>query len=244
MNDIYTAPSSTLAEPETGSEFGSVENGINGNYTLTYSGAMSEAWHRLKGAKANYWLAFLLYIVCVAIVQVIVGAVITPLLGDIFGGIVGQVLMTFVAAPIGVGLAILGLRRMAGESMRSTSVFDHFDKAVPLLLCTLLMYLLIFIGMLLLVLPGIYLAVAYLFAPTLMVEKNMGIWEAMETSRKAVTHKWFTIFSLFLSMGIIVMLSVVLLLVGVVWTVPLSMLLLSKIYLTLFGVEKTTLQRA
>ncbi len=44
---------------------------------------------------------------------------------------------------------------------------------------------------------AIYLAVAYSFAPFLMVDGRLGFWSALETSRRAVSRNWFGIASLY-----------------------------------------------
>ena len=47
-------------------------------------------------------------------------------------------------------------------------------------------------------LPGIYLAVSYVFTQVLIVDKKLGFWEAMETSRKVITRQWWRVFGLIL----------------------------------------------
>jgi hypothetical protein len=49
-----------------------------------------------------------------------------------------------------------------------------------------------------LILPGIYLFVAWLFAIPLVADKRFEFWTAMELSRKVVTKVWFEIFGLFI----------------------------------------------
>ncbi|MEZ4291022.1 MAG: hypothetical protein R3E53_11035 [Myxococcota bacterium] len=43
----------------------------------------------------------------------------------------------------------------------------------------------------LLIVPGVYLAIAYQMAMPLVIERGLGLWDALETSRKAITHCWF-----------------------------------------------------
>lgn len=44
---------------------------------------------------------------------------------------------------------------------------------------------------------ALYLAVAYSFAPFLMVDGKLDLWSALETSRRAVSRNWFGIASLY-----------------------------------------------
>jgi len=84
------------------------------------------------------------------------------------------------------------------------------------------------IGFLLLILPGIYLSIAYVFTLPLIVDKEMDIWDAMETSRKAVTKHWFKVFGLFILLSLIMALGALALGIGLIWAVPL-------LFVTLYG---------
>jgi len=48
--------------------------------------------------------------------------------------------------------------------------------------------------MILLAIPGIYLSIAYGMTLPLLAFNELGAWQAMEASRKAITHHWWRIF--------------------------------------------------
>jgi len=102
----------------------------------------------------------------------------------------------------------------------------------------------ILLGTLLLVLPGIYLLVAYQMALPLVADKNMKPWEALETSRKAVTHKWFTFFGLYLVASIAMMVSMMLVGIPMIWLLPTFVIGSGILYRNTFGVEPASLERA
>jgi len=104
------------------------------------------------------------------------------------------------------------------------------------------MYLLIIIGLVLFILPGIYLAVAFSMALPLVIDKGMTPWQALMTSRKAMTHKWFSLFGFFLICVLVTIAGVLALFVGLVWAVPLTSLGYAIIYRDVFGVEAKTLE--
>jgi uncharacterized membrane protein len=103
------------------------------------------------------------------------------------------------------------------------------------------MYLLIAIGFVLLIIPGIYLMVSYYLALPLLIEKDLGVWQALETSRKAVSKRWFAIFGLFLLLGLINFATVFTLFIGMIWTVPMSVIAFGILYRNVFGIEAATL---
>jgi uncharacterized membrane protein len=222
------------------SKLGSLETGITGNYSFGIGETLSEAWARTQGAKLTLILAGLAYFGILFVASFVLGFV-SAFLG---GGqespllaVVQQVILTAVTLPIGVGLFLLGLKRAVDQPLAVSSIFQYFDKTVPLFLTMLLMYLILVIGFLLLILPGIYLAVAYYLALPLVVEKNLGPWQALEASRKAITHRWFAVFGLVLLLMLINLIGMIPLGIGLIWTVPLTMIAMGVLYRNIFGCE-------
>jgi len=69
----------------------------------------------------------------------------------------------------------------------------------------------------------------------------MSPWQALETSRKTVTHKWFAVFGLLIVLSLINMIAMIPLGIGLIWTLPLTMLVMGAIYKIMFGIEASTL---
>ena len=86
--------------------------------------------------------------------------------------------------------------------------------------------------------PGIYLSVAYMFTWPLIVEKGLSPWQALEASRKAVTHCWFRSLGLFTLLSLIMVLAAFALLIGLLWAIPLMMLAYGVLYRIIFGVSE------
>jgi len=62
--------------------------------------------------------------------------------------------------------------------------------------------------------PGIYLGVAYSFTTALIVDRKFDFWEAMETSRKVISKRWFSFFGFVLVLVLINIVGALLLGVG------------------------------
>jgi uncharacterized membrane protein len=114
------------------------------------------------------------------------------------------------------------LRRIRGEKATLGDLFSGFTSvygnlvAVGFLVSTFFM-----VGIILLVLPGIYLAVAYSFAYILATDKRLSFWDAMETSRRTITRQWWRVLGLIL-LGIpFVLLGLAAFGVGILVAVPL-----------------------
>ncbi|AZZ90305.1 hypothetical protein EUZ85_06060 [Hahella sp. KA22] len=247
MSDVYSTPQSNLTPERSGDRrWGSLEDGVNGNYHFRVGELISEAWERTSGAKLTMILAGIVYFAVMFGVSLVMGFVV-GIVGPDSGGaaivfaILNQIVITAVSLPLGMGLFMLGLKRSVDAPLNVGEVFNYFNKALPLLLTVIVMYILIFIGFILLVIPGIYLAVSYYLALPLVVEKDLSIWQALEASRKAITKRWFAVLGLFLLLGLINFVAMIPLGIGLIWTIPMSMICYGALYRNIFGVEEQTM---
>ncbi|MCP4495007.1 MAG: hypothetical protein GY820_48050 [Gammaproteobacteria bacterium] len=249
MNDIYAAPEANLRDDHQSSRVGgNIEDAIAGNIEISMLGTMGEAWRQTKGFKWTCHLAFMLYFVAYLVTMLIGIPVVFGFqamgadqnTADLIGAAV-QMIASIAVMPIFIGIHILGMQHAENKSISATSIFGYFNKTPRLFLCYILMILMILLGTLLLVIPGIYLMIAYMFAMALVVEKDMPAWRALETSRKVLTRKWFPMLGILMLIGLINMLGILTLTIAWIWTIPWSVLTMSMIYTRLFGAEAHTL---
>ena len=234
MTDIYQAPSANLTEPSMPFDGkGSLENGIAGNYDFTIGDIIGAAWAKTQGNKGKIWLAILLY--ALATIAVIAVASVLLFVVPLFGILLSPTLQFVVLTPVIAGLYMIGIKIAANQNVSGASIFDYFNKIWPLLLTMILMSIMIAIGFVLLILPGIYLAIGYAMALPLVIDKNLSPWEAMEASRKAVSKHWFKVLGLYIVIVLIMWLSAIPLGIGLIWTLPLAVVLYGVLYTTMFG---------
>ena len=96
-----------------------------------------------------------------------------------------------ISIPLLAGFIIIALMLCRNQKTEFVRFFWGFRHLVPLLLFTIVSTTFILVGIMLFVLPGIYATVAYLFAPYIIVDKNIDFWPAMEISRRKVNRHWF-----------------------------------------------------
>ncbi len=244
MTDIYKAPEAELQEPVQNGEYGSLENALAGNFKVHPIETMKQAWAMLKGMKTVFWLAILAYAIIAIVLEVILGfALGYSLSSQDFHPmeIVGSLISTLILGPILAGIYMIAIKYSAGAPIEVGEIFKHFHKTIPLFVTTIVMYLAIGIGLVLLIIPGIYLMVSFSFAFYLVVEKDMGVMQSLSTSRKVVHHQWFQMGGLILLSIVVCFLGILALLVGALWAVPLAALTIALVYRDVFGVEEKTL---
>jgi uncharacterized membrane protein len=83
------------------------------------------------------------------------------------------------------------------------------------------------------------LAIGYCMTMPLIGDRNLRPWQAIETSRKAVSKRWFQFLGLFLVVGLLVLVSMIPLGLGLIWTAPWSINVIGVVYRRAFGVAQT-----
>jgi len=119
------------------------------------------------------------------------------------------------------GMYYFYLKKIRGQPAELGDAFAGFSLAfLPLMLASIVSSLLTTLGLLLLILPGIYLAVSYAFVYLLIIDHKLEFWCAMEVSRRVVTAQWWRVFGLMILGGIIAILGILGLIIGVFITMP------------------------
>ncbi len=234
----------------TVAQSGSLQQGLSGNYPLVLGDVLKEAWARVSGNKAKVWVSVLMYMAVMFGLSFVFALIFGPPAAPVDGAIpaaspvdmIQQLVTGLLITPLWVGLIFVGVAIASDRPVKPASIFSWYGLALKLLLTYLLMGLMILLGTLLLILPGIYLAVSYQLALPLVADKNLGPWQALETSRKAVTHKWFTFFGLWAIAALAILGSMILLGIPLIWVLPTALIGLGIVYRNVFGVESATLE--
>lgn len=193
---------------------------VNQPYQVKTSEYINEAWNIFKGNASTFILA----IVVVLLVNILLSVI--PILGQLASIVIGPVL--------GAGLYWMAYKASIGEKPELADLKIGFDFVLPLVLYSIISGILISIGFVLLIIPGIYLAVSYLFVNLLIVNNRLDFWDAMETSRKVVTNNWFSVFFFGLSLFLIMLLGALALGVGLLVAIPVSIIAISVAYRDIF----------
>jgi uncharacterized membrane protein len=194
---------------------------------------LKTASEKQVGFKFNYVIALIIYgAISTAITFVQEASVGTSGVG--MASLV-EIVITLVLFPLGVGLGLLGIRRAAGKDTPVSTLWEPYSHALPLIVMFVLMAVLVVAGFFLLVLPGIYLSIAYSFTPYLIVEKNMGVWDALETSRKAITQYWWRYFGLMIVALVLIIIGAIPLLIGLFWVLPIVAIATGEVFAKTFG---------
>ena len=134
----------------------------------------------------------------------------------------GSFIISAVVASLTAGYSIAAFKLMSGQQFEFADFFKGFNYFLPLFLASLAGGFLVGIGLLLLLIPGIYLAVSYMFATFLIIDYRMEFWQALETSRKIIAKNWFAFFGFAFALFAINLLGCLALGVGLLVTIPVT----------------------
>ena len=209
------------------------------DYDFSIREVLAESWRLTSGVKGTFVAAYGMMLLIsfglsigFTLLQVLLGLAGIP---SAALGMASQLTVTVALYPVVAGIVMIGVYRASGLPVRYKMIFGFFQYAVPIIIVNVLVTIFTVVGFLLLLLPGIYLAIAYVLAVPLVADRGMQPWQAMEASRRAVGRHWFKIFGLYLVMGMIVLVSVIPLGIGMIWTVPMAIILNGVLFRTVFG---------
>lgn len=141
------------------------------------------------------------------------------------------------AGPLSGGFFIVAYRIDRGRFVQIDHLFDGFKFFLPLFLGTWVSAILVFLGSLAFIIPGIYLSVAYTFALFFIIFGKVDFWKGMELSRKLVSREWFSIFGLVLVLGLLNLLGALAFGVGLLFSIPVSYCALYAAFDDIIGSE-------
>jgi uncharacterized membrane protein len=154
---------------------------------------------------------------------------------------VGWITLVLLAPPLVVGFIRFNAKCVRGQPATLGDCFSGFDLLGTSVLTYILMVLLVLVGTLLCILPGIYLAISYIFAWNLMAERRGTAWECLEMSRQAVTAHWGWALLLLVVGSLLAYAGLIACIIGVLVTMPFYGLMLATAYDRLFAEQPNQL---
>jgi uncharacterized membrane protein len=223
------------------------ETALNRDYEIDIGSCISRSWTLVK---QNFWTMVgytLLVIIAQAGINQLLGLLYRPALNDMIVNrrfsLPGALLIfavLLVGGPVYAlfwsGIFKYYLKVIRGEYAGLGDAFSGFSSAAPqLVLFGLANMLLGMLGYLFCIIPGIYLQVSWVFALPLIIDRQMGFWQAMELSRKVVTRHWFIVFALVIVIALVSIAGLLACCVGIFVTTVIGMVALMYAYEDIFG---------
>jgi len=207
-----------------------------------------EAWAKVSGSKMPMVLAALVCIAIQIVIQIITG-MFTNVIGPVAVAFVSNIIAILVLLPAIAGVMYMGLQRVRNLPLTVSQVFYLYKK--DLLIQTWIFYIAYFAiflaaGILIAIfsnIPALYLIASIVIVLALIyicARISLGIYFIFDNNEKgidAIKHSynitkpyiWKLIFS-FILIGVAMFVGALLLMVGLIWTIPFSYIFMGLIY--------------
>ncbi len=207
-----------------------------------------EAWRTGTANKRATLLCWALFIGMAVLLQAFFGVL--SLLSSaevtfpqIYPGFLDELMLTVVLLPMVGGLWIVGVAFARGNTPRCWSLLYWYEYTLKLLLVSIFVHVLIFVGLVLFILPGIYLAVCLQLAIPLAVDKPIGPLEAVTRSWQIIRRCWFRVLLLDAIAVLALIGSALLAGIPLIWILPTILVGRGILYEKLVGVNTESLRR-
>ena len=140
--------------------------------------------------------------------------------------------------PVAAGFYIAAHRLRHGRRVEASDLLMGLNRFVPLFIVTLLVSLVTMLGFLLLVIPGIYFSVSFLFAHLFVWFYDVPPSEAIRLSRKMVSGNFPQLLLLWLILGGINLLGSLAFGIGLLLTIPFSFCVIYAAFDDIIGIPE------
>ena len=183
-------------------------------------GWLETAW----GIYRRNWMPFSL--VSFIFLTVVVLAQLIPFAGNLV-----------VMGPLTAGFFLVTAEIVSGRDFNPGTLFGGFKYFIPAFIANLLITTFTTIGFMLLLIPGIVIGGFYVFTYLFIVDKKLGFWESMEGSRKVAAKDTVGFALFYFAMGAVNIAGLLCMVVGILVTLPVTMIAMFVAYEKLVGFE-------
>lgn len=142
------------------------------------------------------------------IINLTSGQIITNFLNSLVGIIIGLI--------ISLGVANIYINAVRGNPIRFQMLFEKYNLALKLFCLQVLSMLGIFLGVILFIIPGIYLALRWIYGLSVLVDKNLGPIDSLALSWKMTRGKVLPLLKFGLTSFVLIVVGLIALIVGVI----------------------------
>ena len=198
---------------------------------ISISSLFSQGWSDFK----QHWKVALGSFIILAIIQIVLssfGYQIDPVTGEESGSrlmtLVGTLASVFLT--IGITKLYIALSRDEEASIKDMFTSTNASTFVNYLVASILYGIMVFIGFLFIIIPGIILVCVFYPYYYYIIDKGAGILESFSLAKDATKGHRMTIFVTILAIALLNIVGLLALVIGLLVTLPLSMLIGVRLY--------------
>ncbi|ODA68234.1 hypothetical protein A7A08_00051 [Methyloligella halotolerans] len=211
--------------------------------TFSVGDAIKQGWEIFKSRPWFFIGACIILFIASVVIGLLTEAIDSVLVGDTVvnpedpsqGTVIGNLVNFLLSTLVNMGAVAFFLKSYDDLPRASYGDLWHPQSYLQYLAVTVLFGLMIGLGLILLIVPGLIALVVFFFAPFLVIDRLMGPIEALKASMEITKgHRW-TLFGLILAIAGINILGALALFVGLFVTIPVTTMAIVYAYRTLSG---------
>ncbi len=144
-----------------------------------------------------------------------------------------NLISNIVAIFLSLGATRIGLKLVSGEPAEVGMLFGEGSKLIRTIGASILYGLMVFVGLILLIVPGIYLAIRFGQYQTAIVDRDLGVLDSLAYSSDITNNNRMSLFGLTILSMLIVLAGAIALCVGMIFAVPIVWLAILTAYRSL-----------
>lgn len=142
----------------------------------------------------------------------------------------GNAIVTALAYIVYGGYLKAFIKHFRGGKIEFDDIFSLDNRWISFAFLAIIKLILLTLGFICFVIPGVYFAVRWMFAEMLVIDKGMKPVEALRASSKMTEGIWWPLFLFVLAMAVLSILSVLVLVVGVFIFAIIALFAYIKVY--------------
>lgn len=235
--DPYATPLSTWNQPEVVA-VGALSEIMHGSEPLDASACVKRGFDLTKRQFGNILIVGLVYFAIhfgCSIVSSLIQAALSEVAGR--GGLsegMASVVIGFtmlfnlvyqvISLYLGMGLTRVGLNFVSGSEVSVSQLFGEGGKLLRAIGASIIFWMMLVVGLLLLIFPGIYIALRYGQYLNAIVDRNLGVFESFTYSASITTNNKLPLFVLVVFSALISIAGMLLCGVGLIFAGPVAWL--------------------
>jgi len=215
-------------------------------------GAISEAVEQFKN-NAGTWIAAVVIVFAISLVlSGLLAKLVTPSMPVPVPGAPGmppvmptpsfnfpllliiEIISLVINSLLGAGLFRMATKQMHGQEIGIGDLFDFGDIAAQAIIGGILVSLIIAVGSMFCLLPGLVLGGLLMFTFPLIVDKKMSATEAMSASMNALKSQWLMATVFGIVVVIVYMIGIFFCFIGILVSAPIALLSIAVLYRNFF----------
>lgn len=228
-----------MSENQENFSKGSLRKALNGEFDFDVKAVLKEGW---KITQSDKWamLQGIAVVFVIALMVVAVAQEVSRQKGIEFNEpsfrMGTELVLMILVAPFAAGLIMMGVNASIGGKNRGSHIFQFVHRTFSIVVASLMISAIVQIGMLLLVLPGLYLIVATGFTIPLILDKGIFPARAIFVSIKVVNVRWYKFVQLYFVFFILTLLVLATFGLAMIWVAPFYYNVKGLLYRDIFGV--------